>query len=160
MWLPLSDPLPPCRVWSWSQIQWFFCFFYAFPFELSQLDNLILCHNLSFVTIRVLSQFEFLSCQNLSFWILWQIEFLSFVTRDRLHHDTMDFFLAAAAAAIYQKKVIWKETLDITVMPGGVLSPGEEARVGTSQMLSRVGANNLMIGVLGQGGQQLWLVMM
>ena len=34
-----------------------------------------------------------------------------------------------------------------------LLSPGEEARVGTSQMLSRVVANNLMIGVLGQGGQ-------
>ena len=34
-----------------------------------------------------------------------------------------------------------------------LLSPGEEARVGTSQMLSRVVANNLMIGVFCQGGQ-------
>ena len=34
-----------------------------------------------------------------------------------------------------------------------VLSPGEEARVGTRQMLVRMGANNLMMGVWGQGGQ-------
>ena len=34
-----------------------------------------------------------------------------------------------------------------------VLSPGEEARVGTRQMLVRMVANNLMMGVWGQGGQ-------
>ena len=34
-----------------------------------------------------------------------------------------------------------------------LLSPGEEARVGTRQMLSRMVANYLMIGVLAQGGQ-------
>ena len=34
-----------------------------------------------------------------------------------------------------------------------LLSPGEEARVGTRQVLSRMVANYLMIGVLGQGEQ-------
>ena len=34
-----------------------------------------------------------------------------------------------------------------------VLSPGEEARVGTRQMLVRMVANNMMMGVWGQGGQ-------
>ena len=34
-----------------------------------------------------------------------------------------------------------------------VPSPGEEARVGTRQMLVRMMANNLMMGVWGQGGQ-------
>ena len=34
-----------------------------------------------------------------------------------------------------------------------LLSPGEEARVGTKQMLSRMVANYLMIGVWGQGEQ-------
>ena len=34
-----------------------------------------------------------------------------------------------------------------------LLSPGEEARVGTRHMLVRMGANNLMMGVWGQGGQ-------
>ena len=34
-----------------------------------------------------------------------------------------------------------------------VLSPGEEARVGTRQMLVRMVANNMMMGVWGQGDQ-------
>ena len=39
-----------------------------------------------------------------------------------------------------------------------VLSPREEARVGTRQMLVRMVANNLMMWVWGQGGQLAGMV--
>ena len=66
-------------------------------------------------------------------------------------------FLAAAhiSAAAGQTRRILSEKKQWTLLwcQEVVLSPGEEARVGTRQMLVRMVANNMMMGVWGQGGQ-------
>ena len=73
------------------------------------------------------------------------------VTRDHLNCDAMDFLATAhtsAAAGQTRRNLSEKKHLTLLWCQEVLLSPVEEARVGARQMLSRMVANNLMIGVL------------
>ena len=68
----------------------------------------------------------------------------------------MDFLAAAQiSAATGKTRRIMSEEKHLTLLwcQEVLQSPGEEARVDTRQIMSRMVANNLMIQGVGQGGQ-------